>query len=231
MYISHADEVTKGFPALALYDKIFTGLMGLLVFISSLRLLYLLSFSKRVHMLQRVMIKTCSPLVQHGISFAIMMVAYSTVAFCLFGNQLYWFATFISSAETLMAAFVGYKIYDELDVVLPVIGRVFFVFFTISMMWYIGNILIAMLNEGLDEVKKEVEEEKRREDFMKFLNERLRDLIGFDGWDSRSEKGYHKLCKYMYIAFSLIYQLNLHYIGIFSNIVIYVSHIKSEYEE
>ncbi|EDO43195.1 predicted protein, partial [Nematostella vectensis] len=71
--------------------------------------------------------------------------AFAIFAYVVFGPQLGGFGTFMQTCQALFAMMLGKGYYTELSRVDPILGPLFFSFFTVSMMFFMLNMFVAVL--------------------------------------------------------------------------------------
>jgi len=92
---------------LATYDELLMYMMGIILFLATIKLLRLLRFNKFVWILMKTLILARCDLLSFGIVFFIFMFAFATLGYILFGTGLYGFSTFIRTIESLYSMLLG----------------------------------------------------------------------------------------------------------------------------
>lgn len=137
------------------------------------------------------------------------MIAFASCAYGLFGTHLSSYATFAMSVESLLAAFVGARMFSNMETETTPLGRVFFVIFVCVMLFVMTNMLISIINEAMDTVNREMGDEIKNDAFLRHVGGKIRDLIGLDSISLWS-KGRRPMCAKIlkkYLRWELYFQI------------------------
>ena len=170
------------FGRLGFYNRIVTCATGLLVFMSSVRMLCLISFNQRVEMLCRVLYISATSLVHYGFAFAIVMVSFAGFAYTTFGRSMSSYNGFLTSLESLLSAFVGARMFRTTESEDSPLGRAFFLIFVLVMLFLMTNVLISILTDAMQTVKEEMGDRIANHEFIAFVGDRVKDMIGLDNF-------------------------------------------------
>ena len=168
------------FSRLGFYNRIVTCATGLLVYLSSVRMLCLITFNHRVEMLCRVLYISATSLIHYSMAFAVIMVSFASFAYQVFGRTIGSYSSFLTCLESLLAAFVGAKMYRNTETEDSSLGRAFFLIFVLVMLFLMTNMLISILTDAMETVKREMSDRIGNHEFVAFVGERVKDLLGFD---------------------------------------------------
>ena len=162
----------------AFLDEWINAMMGLIVFLSFLKIVRLLRFNRRMSLLAQTL-KVCFPrifafLLIYGMAF----FAYSQFACLVFGQSMEGFGTILRSAATLMDTILGKFALKEITEANRLIGPTFFYFYTVTMVFILINMFLSIINESFSEVKSDVNKQSNDYEIVNFMVHRLKENIG-----------------------------------------------------
>lgn len=174
-----ADSSTfVSFNYTAFLDEWINALMGLIVFLSFVKIIRLLRFNRRMSLLAQTLgvciPRICAFLVIYGISF----FAYSLFACLVFGQQVEGFGTIMRSATTLMDTILGKFALKEMTDANRIIGPLFFYVYTVTMVFILINMFLSIINESFAEVNSDVSKQSNDYEIVDFMVHRLKENIG-----------------------------------------------------
>lgn len=162
----------------AFLDEWINAMMGLIVFLSFLKIVRLLRFNRRMSLLAQTL-RVCFPrifafLVIYGMAF----FAYSQFACLVFGQSMEGFGTILRSAATLMDTILGKFALKEITDANRLIGPTFFYFYTVTMVFILINMFLSIINDSFAEVKNDVNKQPNEYEIVNFMVHRLKENIG-----------------------------------------------------
>lgn len=131
-------------------------------------------------MLLQILSLAASSLWHFTLFFILVMLAFSSFAYVAFGPALGSFSTFISTVESLLAGFMGARMYRDLELANTLIGRIFYFIFVTVMLFCVTNLLIGTLTDAIHTVQQDSKKDKYRHRFFNFVAQRLKDILGID---------------------------------------------------
>lgn len=162
----------------AFLDEWINAMMGLIVFLSFLKIVRLLRFNRRMSLLAQTL-SVCFPrifafLFIYGMAF----FAYAQFACLVFGQSMEGFGTILRSAATLMDTILGKFALKEITDANRLIGPTFFYFYTVTMVFILINMFLSIINDSFAEVKNDVNKQPNEYEIVNFMVHRLKENIG-----------------------------------------------------
>ena len=168
------------FQQLAMWSEILASVIGFVVFLSILRLIYLLRFNRRMSMLSATLRNSAKDMVTFSVVFFTVLSAFSQFSYIIFGSKLQGYATFITTVESLIAMLLGSFDYDELAEAEPVLGPILFFTFVIVMMFALLNMFLSIINDTFAQVKEDASKQSNDYEMVDFMMTRFETLTGLN---------------------------------------------------
>ena len=162
----------------AFLDEWLKCIMGIIVFLSFLKMFRLLRFNRRMSMLQQVLKRCLSQLLSFMIMFALAFLAFALLACLVFGQSMEGFGTFLRSCASLMDTLLGKFTLKEMSKANRIIGPIFFYSYTVSMVFILINMFLSIINDAFTEVRSDVEKQSNDYEIVDFMIHRLKENIG-----------------------------------------------------
>ncbi|EDO32324.1 predicted protein, partial [Nematostella vectensis] len=128
-----------------------TYIVGIVIFLSTLRLLYLISFNRHISMLYNSISRSFSLLAQFAVEVIIVFTSFAIFTYVVFGSHMDGFGTFQGTLGSLFAMLLGKGYYSDLSQVDVILGPLLFAVFTTTMMLFMLNIFVAIVMEPYEE--------------------------------------------------------------------------------
>lgn len=161
-------------------DESLSLIMGLLVFLVTLRFLKLFRFNKRMSLLGSTLGYIAKPLAMFCISFMIVFFAYAILAYLAFGLQNDQFRNFLTTLETQMSIILGDFDYNELERTNRLIGPAYFFSFMYFCVFYLMNMFMAIINDSFADVKSSNDKQKNEYEMVEFILARFKENLGLN---------------------------------------------------
>lgn len=162
----------------AFLDEWLKCVMGVIVFLSFLKVFRLLRFNRRMSMLQQVLKRSFTKLMSFMVMFALAFIAYAFLACLVFGQEMKAFGTFLRSCTSLMDTLLGKFTLKELSTANRILGPIFFYTYTLTMLFALLNIFISIINDAFAEVCSDVEKQSNDYEILDFMVHRLKEVFG-----------------------------------------------------
>ena len=95
------------FYAVAVYDKAFSYLVALIIFLSTLKLFRYLSFNRKMHLIAETLARAAAALWSFAIVFVVLYCAFAMLGHHWFGQEHMEFASFLSTLESQFTIILG----------------------------------------------------------------------------------------------------------------------------
>ena len=162
----------------AFLDEWLKCIMGIIVFLSFLKMFRLLRFNRRMSMLQQVLKRCFSQLISFMVMFALAFLAFALLACLVFGQSMEGFGTFLRSCASLMDTLLGKFTLKEMSKANRIIGPIFFYSYTVSMVFILINMFLSIINDAFTEVRSDVAKQSNDYEIVDFMIHRLKENIG-----------------------------------------------------
>ena len=162
----------------AFLDEWLKCIIGIIVFLSFLKLFRLLRFNRRLSLLQQVLKRCFTQLISFLFMFALAFLAFALLACLVFGQAMEGFGTFLRSCASLMDTILGKFTLKGMMEANRIIGPIFFYTYTISMVFVLINMFLSIINDAFTEVRSDVEKQSNEYEIVDFMIHRLKENIG-----------------------------------------------------
>lgn len=180
MKLHHNPKDFVSFQYAGAADESLSVIMGILVFLVTLRFLKLFRFNKRMSLLGSTLGEIAKPLGMFCISFMIVFIAFALMAWLLFGLQIDKFRNFFSVLETQMSIVLGDFDYDEMRSVNPLLGPIYFFTFMYFCVFYLLNMFMAIINDTFSEVKSSNDGQDNEYEMVEFILSKFKENLGLN---------------------------------------------------
>ena len=162
----------------AFLDEWLKCIIGIIVFLSFLKLFRLLRFNRRMSLLQQVLKRCFTQLISFLFMFALAFLAFALLACLVFGQAMEGFGTFLTSCASLMDTILGKFTLKGMVEANRIIGPIFFYTYTVSMVFVLINMFLSIINDAFTEVRSDVEKQSNEYEIVDFMIHRLKENIG-----------------------------------------------------
>jgi len=166
------------FSHIALWDEIFNFFLASVIFLTTLKLMKILSYNERINQLWYVLAEVSRELFGFLIIFLIIYLAFVVVGYLIFGHQLETYRTIFASSGTLTNAIIGKNSIADLFTVQPILGRIYYFLLVFFILWILITMLNATLNVGITSVKERLEGMTPTYGIINILAGMLKDTFG-----------------------------------------------------
>ncbi|XP_060581115.1 polycystin-2-like [Ruditapes philippinarum] len=164
------------FSHIVLWDQILVSLLAILVFMATLRLLEVFATSKKVSAVVYVFKDCGKDLFWYGMTFLYIFMAFCFLGMLLFGSQLESYKSMYQCMGTLFIAMIGKSKFTEINETQPILAKVFFIFYILTIVFFILTIFLAILGASIDTVVQGDRGDKN-EDIIEIMMKRFKLLI------------------------------------------------------
>ncbi|RUS72700.1 hypothetical protein EGW08_019536 [Elysia chlorotica] len=149
-----ADEsnMTSGqfynFQTLSMWDQLFGILLGFCCFLSTLKVLHLFRFNRRMSLLGKTLKLSAGDLIGFFVLYILLMMAFVCFSFLVFHNYLYSYSTIMGTIESLLLLALGDLQYKKITSANRVIAPVLITAYTALIMFILLNVLVSILMDA-----------------------------------------------------------------------------------
>ena len=144
---------TSSADYIVLWSSVETYVLSFLIFIVTMKFLRLIRFNRHVCQMMGTLARSINPLVSFLIVFVAAVLAYTQLAFLLFGSTLDPYSSFFNSMRAVMQMLLGGEMFFyKLKAIEGLLGPLFVFLYMFTMTFILLNMFIAILNESYFEV-------------------------------------------------------------------------------
>ncbi|KAA0203674.1 hypothetical protein HAZT_HAZT008286 [Hyalella azteca] len=171
--VSHEFNQTKGNAYLrmdypVLIDQYYTYILGLIMFLSILKLIKLLQFNKRMDVLALTIALCWDELSYFFIAFTVIFFAFCCLFYLIFYLFLPQFSTVISAVQTSFSMMLGKFDFAEMQQANSLSPLLFFIFSVLNSMVLV-NIMLAIILKAFNEIKIDLSKRENPYDVMDYM--------------------------------------------------------------
>lgn len=177
--LHHNPKDFVSFQYAAAADQTLTYVIGLLVFLVTLRFLKLLRFNKKMAFIGVTISIIAKPIGLFMISFSIIFFAYNCFGVLIFGHNSAAYKDNLSAAVTQMRILLGDFDYYSLTAVQPIFGPIYFFTYMYLIVFFLMNMFVAIINDSFNDVKELEDELSNEYEMVDFIMGRLKNQLTF----------------------------------------------------
>lgn len=164
------------FSHIVLWDQILVAFLGILVFLGTLRVLEVFATSKKISAIVDVFNDCGKDLFWYGMTFLYIFLGFCIFGTLLFGSVLASYMSIYQCMGTLFIAMIGKSRFTEIEDAQPVLAKVFFILYIITVVFFILTMFLSILGASIDTVIHDTRADTK-EDLLELLIMQMRSLI------------------------------------------------------
>lgn len=141
------------FSHIVLWNEMLNISLAFVIFLTTFRLMKVLSYNARINQLGVVLSHVIRDLLGCFVMFLIVYSAFVSFGYLIFGRYLETYKNLFISSTTLVNAVIGKNSINDLFSVEPVLGRMYYFFFVLFLLWILMTMMNATLNCGITTVR------------------------------------------------------------------------------
>lgn len=153
--------------------------IGILVFLVTIRFLKLLRFNRKMAFIGTTIGFIAKPIALFMISFSIIFFAYGSFAHLIFGPFNNNFKTLLSTSVTQMRILLGDFDYYDIESSDRVLGPLYFFTYMYVIVFFLMNMFLAIINDSFAEVKELENESSNEYEIVEFILTRFKAQFNF----------------------------------------------------
>lgn len=165
------------FQYIAKWHEVNVYVIGIIVFIATMKFLRLLKFNRHIAILSRTISNCLKDVAIIGFQALLVFTAFSIVAYVTFGTTLEDFSTYILTLQSQLTMMLGKGYFSEMSRADPVLGPLYFTFFVFAMMFFLLNMFVAVIADTYADESTEVDPDSEEFVMAGFMMDRLRSLF------------------------------------------------------
>lgn len=166
------------FQYVALWNQLFTYIVGWVVFLATLKFMKLLRFNKRMSLLSTTLRESAPGLLNFSLVFWIFFLAFVQVFYLLYFKQLQEFSNFVTGAETGFLMMMGQFDFERMKRIQPIIFPIVFSLFVVTITFILINMFLSILNETFATVREDLDKQSNDYEIVDFMVGRFKTWTG-----------------------------------------------------
>jgi hypothetical protein len=138
------------FGHIIMWDQMLVTALAILVFMSTLRMLEVFASSKKINAVIQVFHDCGKDLFWYSLAFIHFFIAFCMLGLVLFGSKLTSYKDFYNTMGTLFVALIGKSKFTEIDDTEPILAKLFFSFYIITVGFFVLSIFLSILGASID---------------------------------------------------------------------------------
>ena len=164
------------FSHIVLWDQVLLALLAFLLFMATLRILEVFAAAKKVKAVVDIFRKCGRDLMSFTVMFFFIFAGFCMLGHLLFGAQLESYKNFYRTMGSLFILVFGVTKYGDITATQPVLAKLFFIMYVISVIFFVLTIFLSILSGSIDEAVKESNGDKRQ-DIIDFMMGKFKALV------------------------------------------------------
>ncbi|XP_069123236.1 polycystin family receptor for egg jelly-like isoform X2 [Argopecten irradians] len=166
------------FQHVVIYDIVFNVIVGILVFIATIRILRILGYNKRMTQLAAVISNAASDLCGFAVVFGIVFFAYVSFGYLLFGIYIYEYRNLFTSLGSLANALIGKNSLDSMIRAVPNWSQMYYFTYVFFVILTLMTMFAVILNQSISEVRADLMKTPQTYGIMDVLGSSVKDILG-----------------------------------------------------
>lgn len=159
-----------------------------LVFLTTLKLLHLFQFNRRIFLLPLTLSNTASELLNYSLVFAIVFAAFTLLYHTLLHPYNSKFSGIIVTVETLLQVLLGKSNLVNQHHQYPVLEGIISFCYMCIMKFVLLSVFVVILNEGFSQARAQSGQQRNDFEFIDFVKQNVYDVLGIRRLNEKSEK-------------------------------------------
>jgi hypothetical protein len=168
------------FQYIAKWNEVNVYIIGIIVFIATMKFLRLMGFNRHIAILSRTISSCIKDVAIIGFQALLVFIAFSVVAYVTFGTKLEDFSTYVLTLQSQLTLMLGKGYFSDMSDADPIMGPLYFSFYVIAMIFFLLNMFIAVISDTYADESSEVDPDSEEFVMAAFMMDRLRSLMSTD---------------------------------------------------
>ncbi|XP_021356998.1 polycystic kidney disease protein 1-like 2 [Mizuhopecten yessoensis] len=161
------------FQHLAFWDLIFVTVLACLVFLSTIRVVGVLGYDKRIGEVFRVVDNCARDLFWFGVMFFYIFMGYCILGYLVFGRNIKAYWNIFDTMGTLFISMIGKSKFTELNEQDPLMAQLYFFTYILLIVYVLLTMFLAILCDSIAVVHAQTKND-RSEELIAFMIEQLK---------------------------------------------------------
>ena len=182
------------FQHIVVWEYAFNCFLGVLVFISTIRISSALGYNKRITEIAYVLRSGSNEILGFGLQFVIIFFAFVMFGYLTFGITLYEYRNLFISFGSLLNSIIGKNTLGKMQQAAPIFAEAFFFVYVFFVVFTLLTMFAAILNNTIIHVRSENKNNPGPVGITDVLTGMFKDMAGLVGIHMKNKPtGKHKL--------------------------------------
>ncbi|XP_060073681.1 polycystin-1-like protein 2 [Ylistrum balloti] len=167
------------FQHVVVWDVSFNVIIGIIVFVATIRLLRMMGYNKRMTQLASVISHASSELSGFALIFGIGFFAWVILGYFLFGSTMHEYRSLFSTWGSLSNSLIGKNKLDAMTRAAPNFANFYFFTYVVFVMLILMTMFAAILNQSISTVKADIHKQPDTFGILDIFNKYINGLRSF----------------------------------------------------
>lgn len=170
--------VFVSFSLLLTWSQIDTCMIAFVVFLTTLKFLYLLRYNNHIKLLNQTFSNMREEILLFMLQFLFWFLPFVIMAHISFGDHLQDFISLPSAFQAMLNALLGASYFHDLQQADRVIGPTLFFCYSILMELILLNMFVSIINSAFESRESDLDNSETDPELVEFILKRLRGILG-----------------------------------------------------
>ena len=176
--LSENPFVFVSFSRLLTWNEIDTLMIAFVVFLTTIKFLYLLRYNNHIKLLNRTFSNMRNEILLFMVQFMFWFLPFVLLAHMSFGAHLQDFISLPSAFQAMLNAFLGASCFHDLEQVDGVIGPILFFTYSLLMELILLNMFVSIINSAFGDRSSILKDSETDPELVEFIMMRLKTILG-----------------------------------------------------
>ena len=176
--LSENPFIFVSFSRLLTWNEIDTYMMALVVFLTTIKFLYLLRYNNHIKLLNQTFSNMRNEILVFMVQFMFWFLPFVLLTHMSFGAHLQDFISLPSAFQAMLNALLGASYFHDLEEVDRVIGPILFFTYSLLMELILLNMFVSIINCAFGNRNSIVKDSKSDPELVEFIMRRLKTILG-----------------------------------------------------
>ena len=178
--LSENPFVFVSFSMLLTWSEIDTYMIAFVVFLTTIKFLYLLRYNNHIKLLSRTFSNMRKEIILFTVEFMLWFLPFVLMAHIWFSAHLEDFISLPSSFQAMLNAILGASYFHDLEQVNRVLGPALFLTYSVLMELILLNMFVSIINAAFEDRESTMIDSETDPELVEFLMKKFKDLFGFN---------------------------------------------------
>jgi hypothetical protein len=193
------------FQHIIVWEHIYNSILGILCFVSTIRLLRALGYNKRLTEIATVLRVGGAQIVQFFILFFYYFIAFVLLGFLLFGQVVYEWRNVLVSFGSLTNTLIGRTSWDKMIKAAPNFAEIYFFIYVFFVIFTLMTMFLSILNKAIADVRQSHNPREQTFGISNIVKSSVNDILQLFGIHIGRKRRSNKSTSSKYIILSIVH--------------------------